>query len=186
MRCQFAEILNDQILTYEILSVGTHSIHLCSLKSSLIFIYKVNYIYLFFFFLHAWYAQWPRTLWIHSPSSTWALQECQQAEECSFFKTRMPTSWGVFFENLLVGDWPILCGHEQAFQGPPRTSQNIAARQSLTAKKSFSGPQSATCGRVGLTTLKTPRSIPWCARVSAKPVGSPVWSSAEATSAGRQ
>ncbi len=27
-----------------------------------------------------------------------------------------------FFENLLVGDQPILCGWEQAFQGPPRKS----------------------------------------------------------------
>jgi hypothetical protein len=27
-----------------------------------------------------------------------------------------------------------LCGREQAFQGPPRTSQRIAARQSSTAK----------------------------------------------------
>ncbi len=52
------------------------------------------------------------------------------------FKTRMPTSCRVY-ENLLVGDWPILCGRERAFQGPPRTSQRIAARQSLTAKKIF-------------------------------------------------
>jgi hypothetical protein len=30
-----------------------------------------------------------------------------------------------------------LCGREQAFQGTPRTSQRIAAHQSLMAKKSF-------------------------------------------------
>ncbi len=53
------------------------------------------------------------------------------------FKTRMPTSCQVY-ENLLVGDWPILCGREQAFQGPPRISQRIAARGSSTAKKIFS------------------------------------------------
>ncbi len=52
------------------------------------------------------------------------------------FKTRMPTSCQVY-ENLLVGDWPILCGREQAFQGPPRTSQRISARQSSRAKKIF-------------------------------------------------
>jgi hypothetical protein len=41
------------------------------------------------------------------------------------------------YKNLLLGDLPILCGHKQAFQGPPRTSQRIAAHQSLTAKKIF-------------------------------------------------
>jgi hypothetical protein len=51
--------------------------------------------------------------------------------------TRMPTSWGFFVKNLLVGDWPILCGRERAFQGPPRTSQCITAHQSLTAKTNF-------------------------------------------------
>ncbi len=61
----------------------------------------------------------------------------------------MPTSCQVY-KNLLVGDWPILCVREQAFQGPPRTSQGIAACQSSTEKKSFQGPRSATCGRVGL------------------------------------
>jgi hypothetical protein len=48
------------------------------------------------------------------------------------FKTRMPTSCRAY-KNLLIGDWPILCGHERAFQGPPRTRQHIAASQSLTA-----------------------------------------------------
>ncbi len=100
------------------------------------------------------------------------------------FKTRMPTNWGVY-KNLLVGDWPVLCGRKQAFQGPPRTSQHIAASQSLTVKNSFRGPQSATCGRVGPVTLKTPRTIPWCKRASTEPTESPVWLSAEATSAGQ-
>ncbi len=99
------------------------------------------------------------------------------------FKTRIPTSWGVY-ENILVGDWPILCGREQAFQGSPRTSQHIAARRSSTAKKSFQGPLSATCSRIWPVTLKTPRTIPWCERASGKPTGSPVWLLAEATSAG--
>jgi hypothetical protein len=54
--------------------------------------------------------------------------ECQQAEE-------------VLIENLLVRDWPILCGHEQAFQGPLRTSQHIAARQSSMAKNLFKDPE---------------------------------------------
>ncbi len=95
-----------------------------------------------------------------------------------------PTSRGHVFENLLVGDWPILCGREQAFQGPPRTSQHIAACQSSTAKNSFQGPRSATCGGVGHTTLKTPRTIPWYVRTSAEPIGRPVWLLAEAASAG--
>jgi hypothetical protein len=33
-------------------------------------------------------------------------------------------------------------------------------------------------------TLKTPRTIPWCERASAKPIWSPVWSLAEAMAAG--
>ena len=61
--------------------------------------------------------------------------------------TRMTTSWGVY-ENLLVEYWPILCGRKQVFQGPPGTSQRIAARRSST-EKTFRGPQSATCGGVG-------------------------------------
>jgi hypothetical protein len=63
--------------------------------------------------------------------------------------TRTTASWGPiftrqehqqaaeFFKNLMIGDWPILCGRERAFQGPPRTSLHIAARQSSMAKKSF-------------------------------------------------
>jgi hypothetical protein len=53
------------------------------------------------------------------------------------FKTRMPSNCRVC-KNLLVGDWPILCGRERAFQGPPRMRQHITARQSSTAKKIFS------------------------------------------------
>ncbi len=140
MRCQFAEILKVyQILMYKIIHVGTHSKHICSLLSSLIFSYKSHYIYLFFYFLCTWYAQWYRTLWIHSLSSTGALQECVQAEElaqeCYFYKNA--NKLRSFDKNLLVGDWPILCGCEQAFQGPPRTSQHIAAHQLLPAKKSL-------------------------------------------------
>jgi hypothetical protein len=46
----------------------------------------------------------------------------------------------IFVKKLLVGDWLILCGREQAFQGPPRKNQRIAARQSSMVKKSFLGP----------------------------------------------
>ena len=53
----------------------------------------------------------------------------------------MPTSWGLFVKNLLVGDWLILCGREQSFQGLPRTSQRIAARPSSTAKNLFEDPK---------------------------------------------
>ncbi len=50
-----------------------------------------------------------------------------------------------------MGDWPILCGHEQAFQGPPRTRQRIAARQSLTAKKNlFENPEVLLAAELGL------------------------------------
>jgi hypothetical protein len=35
------------------------------------------------------------------------------------FKTRMLTSCH-FHKNLLMGDWPILCGSEQAFLGPKK------------------------------------------------------------------
>jgi hypothetical protein len=55
----------------------------------------------------------------------------------------------------------------------------------IDGEKSSQGPQSATCGGVGPVTLKTPRMIPWCKRASAKPIGSPVWLLAEATSAGQ-
>ncbi len=125
----------------------------------------------------AWYTKQPMTLWIHSLSSTGALQECLQTEElvqeCSFYKNA--DKLRSFYKNLLVGDWSILCGREQAFQGPPRTSQRIAARQSLMLKISLQGPRNATCSRVGPTTLKNPRSITWYAHASAKPIGSPVW-----------
>ncbi len=66
-----AEILKVyQILMYWILHIGTHSMHSCSLLSSLIFIIKIYYVYFFFFLLCAWYAQRPMTLWIQTPSST--------------------------------------------------------------------------------------------------------------------
>ncbi len=47
---------------YKILCVGTHSIDMCSLKSSLTFIIKIYYVHVFFFLLHAWYGQRPTTL----------------------------------------------------------------------------------------------------------------------------
>ncbi len=87
------------------------------------------------FFAHGMPSGLPMALWIHSLSSTGALQEHLQAEELAGerdFKTRMPTSWGDY-ENLLVGDRSILCGCKQAFQGPRRTSQHIPACQSLMA-----------------------------------------------------
>ncbi len=55
----------------------------------------------------------------------------------------------------------------------------------INGKKEIWGPWSATHGRVGLVTLKTPRASPWCKRASAKPMGIPVWLSAVATSAGQ-
>jgi hypothetical protein len=64
------------------------------------------------------------------------------------FKTRMPTSWRVY-KNLLVGDWPILCGREQALQGPPRTSQHITACQSSTAKIFFEDPEVLLAAELG-------------------------------------
>ncbi len=157
---------------------------LYSLLSSLfilIFIYKQHYVYLFFF---AWYTQWPIALWIHSLSFYRGSTRMTTSWGLIVFKTRMLTSCRVY-NNLLMGDWPILCGRERAFQGPPRMKQRIAARQSFMAKKSFWGPWSATCSRVGLVTLKTPRASPWGERANAEPMGSPVWLSAEATSAGQ-
>ncbi len=127
---QFFEIQKVyQIIMHKILRVGTQLIHVCSLLCSLIFIYKSHYVYLFFFILRAWYALRPRILWIHSLFSTRTLQEMPTSWEVVVFKTRMPTSWGVFFNNLLVGDWLILCSRKQAFQGTPRTSQHIASCQ---------------------------------------------------------
>ena len=64
--------------------------------------------------------------------------------------TRMPTSRGFFVKNLLVGDRPILCVHEQAFQGPPRTSQRIAACKSLMAKILFEDPKVPLAAESGL------------------------------------
>jgi hypothetical protein len=52
----------------------------------------------------------------------------------------MLTSYQVY-KNLLVGDWLVLCGREQAFQGPPKTSQHIAAHRSPTAKNLFEDPE---------------------------------------------
>ncbi len=60
-----------------------------------------------------------------------------------------------------MGDWPILCSRKQAFQGPPRTRQRVAAPQSSMAKHSFWGLWNSTPGGVGLVTLKTPRASPW-------------------------
>ncbi len=94
----------------------------------------------------AWYAQPPMALWIHSPSSTGALQECQQA---SFKAHKNVDKLRIFVKNLLVGDWPILCGRERAFQGPPRTSQRIAAHQSLTAKFFFKDPKVPLAAELG-------------------------------------
>ncbi len=119
-------------------------------------------------------------LWIHSLSFNRGSTRTTTSWGPIVFKTRMPTSCRVY-KNLLMGGWPILCSLEQAFKGPARTRQNITTCQSSTAKKSFPGPWSATRGRVGLMTLKTPRASPWCERPSAEPMGSPVWWSAEAS-----
>jgi hypothetical protein len=98
-------------------------------------------------------------------------QECRQAAE--------------FLKNLLMGDWPILCGCEQAFLGPKDKTAIIAARQSLTAELLFEGPSSATRGGVGLPALIASRANPWCKHVSAEPMGIAVWLSADAKLAGR-
>ncbi len=87
----------------------------------------------------AWYAQWPMALWIHSLSSTEARQEHRQAEGVWF--SRQECRHAEEYKNLLIGDWLVLCGREQAFQGPPRTSQHIAARRSSMAKKLFKDPK---------------------------------------------
>jgi hypothetical protein len=55
----------------------------------------------------------------------------------------------IFVKNLLVGDWPIFCGRKQAFQGPPRTNQRIAARQSLMAKNLFKDPKVSLAAESG-------------------------------------
>jgi hypothetical protein len=100
-------------------------------------------------------------LWIHSLSFYRGSTRTTTSWEPIVFKTRMPTSCRVY-KNLLVEDWPILCGREQAFQEPPRTRQRIAGRQSSTVKNYFWGLWSATRGGVRLVTLKTPRASPWC------------------------
>jgi hypothetical protein len=61
----------------------------------------------------------------------------------------MPASYQVY-KNLLVGDWLVLCGRKQAFQGPPRASQHIAARQSLMAKNLFEDPEVLLMAELGL------------------------------------
>jgi hypothetical protein len=45
---------------------------------------------------------------------------------------------------------PILCGHKQAFQGPPRTSQHIAAHQSSMAKNLLEDPKVLLAAELGL------------------------------------
>jgi len=93
-------------------------------------------------------------------------QECRQAAQ--------------FCKNLLMGDWPILCGREQAFLGPKDKTAIIAARQSSTAELLFGGPSSATRGGVGLLALIASRANPWCERVSAELMGIAVQSSTDA------
>ncbi len=128
------------------------------------------------------YAQRPMALWIHSPTSTGALQECRQA---SFKAPKNANKMRMCF-------WDPSCRRLADFVWPraslPKTTKDKPAyccTPIIDGKKTFRGPWSATCGRVGLVTLKTPRASPWCERASAKLMGSPVWLSAEATSAGR-
>jgi hypothetical protein len=87
-----------------------------------------------------------------------------------------------FLKNLLMGDWPILCGRERAFLGPKVKPANIAACQLLMAEFLFDGPSSTICSGVKLPALIASRANPWCERVSAKPMGIAVGSSTDATS----
>jgi hypothetical protein len=52
-------------------------------------------------------------------------------------------------QNFVVEDWLVLCGHEKAFQGPPRTSQHIAAHQSLMAKNLLEDPKVLLAAELG-------------------------------------
>ncbi len=87
-------------------------------------------------------------LWIHSLSFYRGSTRMTTSQGLIVFKTRMLTSCQVY-ENLLVGDWPILCSGEQTFQGPPRTRQCIAARWSLTAIFFFKDPEVPLVAELG-------------------------------------
>jgi hypothetical protein len=69
----------------------------------------------------------------------------------------------------------------------PRTIENKPAHcctPIIDGKKIFSRTPKCYLWWSWAVTLKTPRTIPWCKRASTKPIGSPVWLLAEATSAG--
>ncbi len=87
---------------YRILRVGTHPIHSCSHLSSLIFIIKILRLFHLLPSLH-----------LVRP----AVYDTLNSNP--FFY------WGALQECLQVGDWPILRGSKQTFQGWPMTSSAL-------------------------------------------------------------
>ncbi len=88
-------------------------------------------------------------LWIHSLSFYRGSTRTTTSRGPIVFKTRMLTSYRVH-KNIWMGDWPILCSREQAFQGPPRMRQRIAAHWSLMAKILFENPEVLLVAELGL------------------------------------
>ncbi len=62
--------------------------------------------------------------------------------------TRMPTSWGFFVKNLLVGDWPILCSHKQSKDHQGQTSVSLHTDHQW--RFFFWGPQVPLAAELGL------------------------------------
>jgi hypothetical protein len=106
----------------------------------------------------------PRTLWYQNPLSTKELLQ-------------NPT-----YDRAVV--------NQARSREPSRDHQGqvsvTAAHRSSTAILDPQGPRSATRSGVGLASPYAPQARPWCARPSAVPRGSPVWSLASPISAGRQ
>jgi hypothetical protein len=146
MCCQSAEILKVyQILMYKILCVGTHLIHF------VVFFKLVNFhlqttLHLFVLLLLSLPGT-PSGLW-HSEFIARLLQGLYKNTNKIEYKNA--DKLRSFLEDPCCRRLANFGGCKQAFQGPPRTSQHITARQSSMAKKSFRGPRSATRGRVGL------------------------------------
>jgi hypothetical protein len=47
----------------------------------------------------------------------------------------------IFVKNLLAGDWPILCSHEQAFQGPQGQTSILLHANHQWQKNLFKDPE---------------------------------------------
>ncbi len=97
--------------------------------------------------LFAWYAQRPMALWIQSPTSTGALQECRQA---SFMAHKNANKLRNFVKNLLVGNWTILCGRERASKDHQGQTSVLLHANHWRQKNLFEDPEVPLAAESGL------------------------------------